>query len=389
MSNNGVNLKHLFKVAGRNGDAFGSAEACLYFDGKNAVAASMEATVSIDCPQEISAPMLITVKDLKTALLAAPLLTITEERGGNIRINGVRAPHVPADGVVPATTVEMLNLDRKVWNPVVRPFRLDGGRLPQLTSILPTDDPRKCMNGLYLDFATGAMVATDGHRIGIVEEAVPVVDMPEERMPGVIVPTATACLLSVVGGVQEVFVMERKLDTDEGQKTQRAICVGAAGARFRIREVEAEQYVAYRTLFDQHRDLPIKVVLDGRGRDDMLAVASVASTNENYPVVTIAGEGRRLTVSHMDRITRELAMSQQVGDGFSVNVKAEYLASAIRSAGYYNTAVRMRFTREEGRCIAIGSQDFHSLVMPRKDEETESGMDSADSQERLPEGVAT
>lgn len=389
MSNNGVSIKHLFKMAGRKGDAFGSAEACLYFDGKNAIAANQFATLSIDCPQAISAPMLISVNDLKTALLAEPSLTITEEQSGRIRINGVRAPFVPAAGVVPDATVEMLNLDRQHWYPVVRPFRMDGGRLPQMTSVLPTNDVRPHLNGLYLDFATGAMVATDGHRICLIEEAVPVVDMPEGRNPGVIVPTSAVDLLSVVGGVQEVFVMERQVELEPGKITyRRAVCVGAAGAKFRVREIEASEFVAYRGLFDQHRDLPIKVVLDARGRDDMLAVASVAGANANFPVVTISGEGRSLTVSHMDRISRSLSMPQQVGQPFMVNLNAHYLTGAIRSAGFYNTAIRLRFSREEGKCVAIGSQDFHCLVMPRRDE-TDSATDSENAAVSEAEPAAT
>lgn len=390
MSSNGVTIKHLFKVAGKKGDSLGSAEACLYFDGKNAVAACPEATVSIDCPQEISTPMLISIKDIKTAMLAAPTLSFTEDADGRVRINGVRVAHVPALGVVPPQTAEILDLDKRIWRPVVRPFRLDGGRLTQVTGALPVNDVRYYLNGIFLDFATGGLVATDGYRINLIEDAVPVVDMPEGRLPGVILPTVMADILSVVGGVQDVFVMERQTAetfTVEGQPPikedgyQRVICVAASGAKFRIREVAAREWAPYRNLFDQSRDHPIKAVLDARGREDILAVASVAGANENYPVVTISGEGRVLTVSHADRISRDLSMSQQVGAPFAVNVDASFLSSAIRSAGFYNAAIRMCFSREQGKCITVSSQDFHSLVMPRT-EKDESGTDAEN------EGVA-
>ena len=69
---NAVTLKHLFKVVGRKGQALGSEEACIYFDGRHAVGANGEATVSIDCPLQISKPTLIPVSELKTALIANP-----------------------------------------------------------------------------------------------------------------------------------------------------------------------------------------------------------------------------------------------------------------------------------------------------------------------------
>ena len=379
---NGVMLKHLFKVAGKKGHALGSEEACLYFDGKNAIAASPEATVSIDCPQEIAGPMLVGVKDLKVALLAAPDLAFTQFSDGRIAINGVRVPHVPAEDVVPAVTVEILDLDRKHWYPVVRPFRLDGGRLAQLTGAMADCDPRQHLNGIYLDFASGAAVSTDGGRMHLIEDALPTADLPPERMQGVILPSSMADLLSSVGGVQDVFVMERQVEEEGKTAFRRAICVGAAGAKFRIREVAAAEYPNYRKVFDDNRDHPISIVLDARGRDDLLAVASIAAANGNWPVVTLTGGGKKVQVSHLDRVTRELAMSHQIGAPFSVNLKAFPLSCAVRSAGHYGAAVRLRVPRAEGQTVYIGAQDFHAIVMPVKDKQedetaSESGADAA------------
>ena len=87
---NAVTLKHLFKVVGRKGQALGSEEACIYFDGRHAVGANGEATVSIDCPLQISKPTLIPVSELKTALIANPELHFEPESDGGLRINGIR-----------------------------------------------------------------------------------------------------------------------------------------------------------------------------------------------------------------------------------------------------------------------------------------------------------
>ena len=67
-----VTLKHLFKLSGKDGQPLGSEEPSIYFDGINAVAASTEATITIECRQEIDHPILVAIKDLKVALIAAP-----------------------------------------------------------------------------------------------------------------------------------------------------------------------------------------------------------------------------------------------------------------------------------------------------------------------------
>lgn len=360
-------LKHLFKIAGKDGSALGSEDASLYFDGRHAIAASTDATVTIDCPQEITRPVTIAVKDLKAALLAAPSLSFAEN-DGRIAVNGVAVPHVPADGVVPASTVEILDLDKRFWRPVVRPFRLDGGRLGQLTGAMQRDRIRPHLNGVFLDFSTGGLAATDGRRIHLVEDAVPVLDLPQERMQGVILPGALAELLASVGGVQEVFVMEREERQGEKVVYRRVICIGAAGGKFRIREVEADSYVSYRSLFDQSRGHPVSVVLDSRGRDDILAVSAIAAANPNHPVVTLEGAGRKMRILHRDRVVRELSMSYTIGEPFAVHVAASQLSCAVQSAAKYGAAVRMRFARDETSCVYVGAQDFHALVIQVREE---------------------
>jgi hypothetical protein len=366
-----VTLKHLFKLSGKDGHPLGSEASSIYFDGQHAIAASHEATVSIDCPQEIDRPLLVAIKDLKVAMIAGPNLQFRQIEG-RLQINGVNVPAVPAEDVMPPATAEILNLDKATWRPVVRPFRLDGGRLSQIINAMGAGDIRFYLNGLYLDFATGAIVGVDGKRLHLVEDALPVVELPAGRMQGVILPAVMAKLLSSVGGVQDVFVMEReekKKDTEKEEMViKRVICVGAANAKFRIREIPSDTYPNYREPFDRNRSLPVALVLDARATADFLAVASIAATNPNYPVVTIFGAGRHVTVSHRDQVRRQLPMSYEVGEAFEVHVRGDALCDAIRAAGSFGSAVRMRYGREDGRGIYVGAQDFHAILMTHKDE---------------------
>lgn len=380
-----VTLKHLFKLSGKDGQSLGSEEPSIYFDGQHAIAASMEATVSIECRQEIDRPLLVTVNDLKVAMLAAPDLHFRQSEG-RLKINGVSVPFVPASEVMPPDTAEILDLDKTVWHPVIRPFRLDGARLSQLQMAMASKDVRYYLNGLYLDFATGAMVAIDGNRLHFVEEAVPVVEKLSGLMQGVIIPTAVVRLLAAVGGVQDVFVMEKRTlrcdqelekTTDpeqvKGQQpiVNRVICIRAANAKFRIREVVSDTYPNFRKLYEENRSLPVSIVLDTRSMADVLSVASIAATNQNHPLVTLFGAGHSMTFSHQDRVKRLLPMRCNVGDPIAVLVRAGFLSDAIRSAGMFGTAVRIRLGREQGSAIYVGSQDFHAIVMTCKDDEKE------------------
>lgn len=360
-----INLKHLFKLAGKSGEPMGCEEPAIYFDGQNAVAASEFATLSIDCPQEISEPVIVSVSDLKSALHAAPILQFRRSADGQMRINDVRVAATPAEALMPPTTAEMINLDKTAWRPIVRPFRLDGGRLRQLGPAMAVRDVRYYLNGLYLDFATGAIVALDGKRLHLIEDAVPIVDLPPERKQGVILPASMANMLSSVGGVMDVFVMERTETSAEGKTgTKRMICVAAANARFRIREVDSDTFPNYRDPFDRNRNQEICIVLDAQALQDLIAVATIADENNNHPYLQIEGEGRQVVVSHLDKIVRPLPMNYRIGGAFSVTANGRYILDAIRSAGGFGSAVRMRFGRgDESRGIYVGAQDFHSIVM--------------------------
>ena len=365
---NGVTLKQLMKLSGRKGEAMGSEEACIYFDGQQAIAANTSASLAIDYPVQLSAPVLVPVSDLKAALLSGPTLQF-QESAGELRINGVRVGPLPVD-VIPDATHELLGLDRSIWYPVVRPFRLDGQRLRQVMTAMGVRDVRFYLNGLFLDFSSGAMVGVDGRRMHLVEDILPICDLPPDRLQGMILPAHLAAMLATLGGLQEVFVMEKAPNATLNTGYQRVICVGTANARFRIREIATDTFPKYRVPFERNRELPNTVVLDALSIKDILAVAAVAETNGNHPVVTMEGQGRRIYVSHQERFRRELPARSDSGKPFSVNVRGAYLRDALAAASLYGAAVRMRFgSGEDARGIYVGAQDFHAVVAAMRDED--------------------
>ena len=389
---NAVTLKHLFKVVGRKGQALGSEEACIYFDGRHAVGANGEATVSIDCPLQISKPTLIPVSELKTALIANPELHFQPESDGGLRINGIRVcQHSPE--AMPDETREILDLDKQQWRVAVRPFRMDGSRYAQVLTAMGVKDVRFYLNGLYLDFATGAIVGLDGKRLHLVEDVLPTAALAPERKQGVILPGAMARMLADLGGVQEVFVMEREAPGPKGTLWQRVICVGAANAKFRIREIASDTFPNYRDAFDRNKTLPINVVLDAASIQHLLAVAGIAQTNPNRPYVTIEGEARQIRVRHQERVVRELPARYQEGGAFVVHANGAYLTDAIRAAQRFGSTVRMRFQHgDEPRGIYVGAQDFHSIVMARKepeDDEAESSQSATDAESATTAALAS
>ena len=389
---NAVTLKHLFKVVGKKGQALGSEEACIYFDGRHAVGANTEATVSIDCPLQISKPTLIPVSELKTALIANPELHFEPESDGGLRINGIRVcQHSPE--AMPDETREILDLDKQLWRVAVRPFRMDGSRYAQVLTAMGVKDVRFYLNGLYLDFATGAIVGLDGKRLHLVEDVLPTAALAPERKQGVILPGAMARMLADLGGVQEVFVMEREAPGSKGTPWQRVICVGAANAKFRIREIASDTFPNYRDAFDRNKTLPINVVLDAASIQHLLAVAGIAQTNPNRPYVTIEGEARQIRVRHQERVVRELPARYQEGGAFVVHANGAYLTDAIRAAQRFGSTVRMRFQHgDEPRGIYVGAQDFHSIVMARKepeDDEAESSQSATDAESATTAALAS
>lgn len=365
-----VTMKHLFKLVGKTGIAMGSEEPCIYFDGQHAIGANAGASVSIDFPLALETPVLVSIKDLKSAQMISPDLHFHQTEQG-LRINGVKADTLPLDEMPPDTT-EILDLDKSVWRPIVRVFRLDGGRLRQLVGAMGVADVRYYLNGLYMDFATGALASLDGHRLHIVEDAIPVTELPPGGLAGVILPSAIAEMLASVAGVQDVFVMEKAGEPNEEGAVvrKRVICIAAANAKFRIREIESETYPNYREAFERNKAMPVGIVLDGRTAQDLLSICKIASASTKMPLVEFQGEGRTMHVSHLDKVTREYPIGVRMQNPFLATVKAGYLSDAIEGAGHFGSAVTLRFAaKDEGLAVYVGAQDFHAIVMTVRAEE--------------------
>jgi hypothetical protein len=386
-------LSQLFKISGKKGEAFGMSDPVLYFDGQRALAANKEAVVWIDCPQPLNRAVLIPVADIKTALMVAPTLSL-RDTDGRVTANGVKVLAQPAADIIPDETLEIIDLDRSSWQTIVRPFRLDGSRMAQVAPAAANGDIRFYLNGVYFDFACGALVATDGRRMHIVEDAVPTSVLPADSLQGAVLPASVCQILSVVGGVQDVFVVEKSVpaaaagsainvrvagitvplpaspnDAPVTEAPPRLICIGVANAKFRVRAVDTASYVRYQDPFDRNKEHPIKMILSAEDTLVLASVARVAGKNPNFPGVTIQGESRRITVSHLDRIERSLAIGYQVAEPFTTTVNARYLLGAINAAGSFGSAVTMRYSALDGRGVYVGAQDFHAIVMTMGTEE--------------------
>lgn len=384
-------LSQLFKISGKKGEAFGMSDPVLYFDGQRALAANNEAVVWIDCPQPLNRAILIPVADIKTALMVSPTLSL-RDTDGRVTANGVKVFAQAATDIIPDATLEIIDLDRSVWQTIVRPFRFDGSRMAQVAPAAANGDIRFYLNGVYFDFASGALVATDGHRMHIVEDAVPTSPLPADTLQGAVMPSSVVSILSAVGGVQDVFVLEKTVrapmppmnvrvagvsvtlpaganDAPVTEAPQRLICIGVANAKFRIRAVDTASYVNYREPFDRNKEHPIKLILSAEDTQVLAAVARVAGKNPNFPGVTIQGESRRITVSHLDRIERSLTIGCQVTEPFATTVNALYLLGAVNAAGSFGSAVTMRYSALDGRGVYVGAQDFHAIVMTMGREE--------------------
>ncbi len=355
--------KHLLKLAGSNGASFGVAPPALYFDGQRAVAACEEALMWVDCPQpDIGAPCLVSAQDVKSALAVSPSITLRVSEGCSW-INGVKAEALESEAGMPAGTLDLLEFKRDEWESLVRPFRLDGSRLCQVTPAMAAKDIRYYLNGVYLDFAAGAIVACDGHRLHLIEDALPVVGLPAGTLQGAILPLTIVEILARAGGVQEMFMV--------GRGAERLVCIAAANAKLRVRPIAAESYVSYRAIFERTRSNDLIVMPSADNLADILAVARVAVKLPGMGEVTIEGDGKRLSFSHQDRISKTFSVSQLLKESFAIRVNGSYLIDAIRAAYRFGAALKIRMGCEEGNTIYIGAHDFHSVVMPlRADAET-------------------
>jgi hypothetical protein len=154
------------------------------------------------------------------------------------------------------------------------------------------------------------------------------------------------------------------------------MCIAAANAKFRVRTIATERYVEYMKFFEQRRNQPVQMLLSAEDIPAIAAVMRVAETNSNNPCITLAGAERRITVSHANRIQKQLAAEYPVGAGFSVDLKAKYLRAAIAAAGHFGSAITLRFSPDDSNGVYIGAQAFHSVVMAMRPEKEE--VDEAD-----------
>lgn len=395
-------FKHLFTLSGKDGKALGLPEPALLFDGARAIAASPDAVMWIDCPQpEVDRPILVPVAGIKSALLVSATLKL-RLRDGELEANGLKLSAQDPQELIPEDTRALLDFDRKDWESIVRPFSLDGDRFSQLVGGMAENDIRYYLNGAYLDFATGALVTTNGHCMHLVEDALPVVALPARTMQGVIVPASLVKILAKVGGVQEVFVVQSLAKAppappakpdgaapeadDPGTITPaRLVCFAAANARFRGRAIASEVYPRYRKLFESSSTFPSSAML---GADDVAAVATVAKVAASGAgAVTITGEGRRLTVSCKDILERSFVVGGQLGAEYTTSLNAAYLLNAIRAAGRFGAAMTIRLGRGEGDLVYLGAHDFHAMIAPVKADEKAGEKEGTESDQVAP-GVA-
>lgn len=391
-------LNHLFSLSKKNGAAFGTDRPAIYFDGARAAAASGEAVMWIDCPQPaLARPVLISVEEVKAALLAAPSLSIQDGGEGQVAANGLKLVAQDPRETLPEQTREILDLDRAAWLPIVRPFRLDGGRLGQVAAGIAEEALRACLNGVFFDFAAGALAGCSGESLHLVEDALPVVALPGARQ-GVVLPAAAARILAKGKGVQEVFVLQkavaaaravgpllpvpangRDIPAAPGRPRQapgavqagpvppRLVCVGVANARLRARAIDAEDYPNYRQAFDRRHGQPHALLLSAEDVTALMAVARVAGKNKTSQLMGVKSDGRRLLATHQDRIAREIGKNAARGKPFATALDAGLVIAAIRAAGQFGAAITLRYFDEEGGALYLGTQDFHSIVMAVKD----------------------
>lgn len=376
-------LNHLFKIAGKKGDALGVSEPMIYFDGERALAANQRAVVWIDCHQPLDTPILIPVREIKTAQTISSVLSIRKASDG-VSINGVRVFSQSTIDVIPPETQEIIDLDRGVWRTVIAPFRFDGSRLGQVVPAMASPKGEmKYLSGAYVDFSSGALVATDGVRLHLVEDVVPD-GMTVDEKPGLTIPSAVVTVLAGVGGVQEMFVLLRHRDVndvvqevtppgegnpvEEKEDNNTLVCIGAANAKFRIRALTSGEFPAYRSIYADHKNYPLRLMFSQDDVEVMKSIARIALRNGNYPMVRIESRGQSIVVSHYGRVTKELPAVRGVKQPFSIQIHSRHLLEGLDSAQCHGFAVVMRCAPGLGSAAYIGARDFHSILKSYPDD---------------------
>lgn len=357
-----ITLTELCSLAGFQGGAMGTPEASVYFDGRQAVVATAVATLAMDCPQAIRTPMLIPAVELLATAGGAPMLKLEEDAEG-VLANGRRLTWRPAEGRLPAATRERIALDRAQWKVLVPAFRSEGRHWAQLLAAVPDGDPRPHRNGAYLDFVSGALVAFDGRRLHLVEDALPMQTQPcpEEASPGVIVPGAVVRWLARVGGNQEGFVVQQKAESAT-DTAERLVCFALGNARLRVRAIGGTRYPNYRDALEANRQQRLGLELEMSAVARLKQVAHLAACNHGTARVELKGQGRQLEIRYDRWATTSVELQDALSLPFSVQVRASDLLEALEAAGTTGLPVCLRHDPAAGRGLYLGSQDFHAIV---------------------------
>lgn len=364
-------LADLLKINGKKDVGMGMPFPCIYFDGEQAIAATGTMTVAIDCPQpRMSREVLIATADLTPALhLSSSRSLVLEEEGEEVLANGIRVSAYGTE-TIPESVMQMLQLDRPMWRLIVPQMPIDGLRWAQLLSASGVQDVRYYLNGVYVDLVAGALAATDGHRMHIIEDviALPPNPLPEGTLQGVVIPYQAARFLSRVGGIQQMFVLQQKLDTpprakDGGDAVMpRLVCFAVANARIRCRAVDTATYPDYRRIFESMRN-DTEILLLGQDVQRTLIHLAQVSLKGMGGRITLAHDGEALSVSISDRLQQTVPLPYRVARPFSITVNASYLIDVLMAASAYGATLKWRTAGETTTTFCVDSQDFHGVVM--------------------------
>lgn len=162
-------LKSVMSFASRDWPKYlGDGEAIFHFDGTRFTYSSLEgATIGVDLPVSIklAEPVQLTVKMIKSALLASPGKFLVDHEACSI--NGVKFdPEFRLDPLATPLDVNRQFGSVKTVLEVPLPAELSGVRMAE-----GFQDVRTYLNGSCFDLGQHAIIATDGHRMHVANSA--------------------------------------------------------------------------------------------------------------------------------------------------------------------------------------------------------------------------
>ena len=243
-------------------------------------------------------------------------------------------------------------------------FRMKSDMLKEMIGktmfAISTDEMRPGLNGVYFECKKGkvVMVATDGHRLSIVNMDIGDEDSIHEDMEGIIIPRK---------GVSEI----RKLIEDGSDYIEMAIrdrraCVFKKdGTILRVMLIDAE-YPDYKKVMPKDEGTEIHV-----DRDRMLHSLRRMSvmSSERFSGVKIELSGGKILLSSINpdvgEAKDEIDISYQ-GENMEVGYNVRYLIDAIEVIHENNISLRMRGKEGPGVIQPIESKNYTCIVMPIK-----------------------